>query len=110
MYNAAKIIIIIHYQDGTIPCFQASPKVFEALACRSFVISDSQKDVFKLFSSGKELVCFNNIQDLKAKIDHFLHRDEERRMIAAAGYEEVLKKHTYRHRLQEILGHIGGRA
>jgi|WetSurMetagenome_2_1015567.scaffolds.fasta_scaffold25372_3 spore maturation protein CgeB len=110
MYNAAKIIIIIHYQDGAIPCFQASPKVFEALACRSFVISDSQKDVFRLFSSGKQLVCFNDIQDLKTKIEHFLNRDEERRMIAAAGYEEVLHKHTYRHRLHEMLNHIGRRA
>jgi spore maturation protein CgeB len=110
MYNAAKIIIIIHYQDGATPCFQASPKVFEALACRSFVMVDSQKDVFKLFSSGKELVRFSDVQDLKARIDHFLNRDEERRMIAAAGYEEVLHKHTYRHRLQEILDHIGGRS
>jgi spore maturation protein CgeB len=107
MYNAAKIILIIHYQDGIIPSFQASPKVFEALACRAFVMVDFQKDVFRLFSSGKELVCFNDLQDLKAKIDHFLNRDEERRMIAAAGYEEVLHKHTYRHRLQEMLDHIG---
>jgi spore maturation protein CgeB len=106
MYNAAKIVIIIHYQDGAIPCFQASPKVFEVLACRSFVMSDSQKDVFRLFSSGKQLVCFNDVQDLKAKIDHFLNRDEERRMIAAAGYEEVIHKHTYRHRLQSMLDHI----
>jgi spore maturation protein CgeB len=110
MYNAAKIIIIIHYQDGAIPCFQASPKVFEALACRGFVIVDSQKDVFRLFSSGKELVCYSDVQDLKAKIDYFLTRDEERRMIAAAGYEEALHKHTYRHRLQEMLDHIGRRA
>jgi spore maturation protein CgeB len=110
MYCAAKIILIIHYQDGIIPSFQASPKVFEALACRGFVISDAQKDLLTLFSSGKELVCFSDLDDLKAKIDHFLNRDEERRRIAAAGYEEVLRKHTYRHRLQTMLDRIGGRA
>jgi spore maturation protein CgeB len=110
MFNAAKIVLIIHYQDGIIPCFQASPKVFEALACRCFVLVDSQRDVFKLFSPGKELVGFDDIQDLKAKIDHYLDRDGERRQIAAAGYLEVIGRHTYRHRLQAILDHIGGAA
>jgi spore maturation protein CgeB len=110
MYSAAKIILIIHYQDGITPCYQASPKVFEAMACRGFVMVDSQKDVFRMFSSGKELVCFKDIDDFKAKIDHFLNRAEERRIIADAGYQEVIHKHTYRHRLQEILDRIGGRA
>lgn len=109
MYSAAKIILIIHYQDGITPCYQASPKIFEALACRGFVITDSQKDVFRLFSSGKELVRFSDTQDLKIKIDHFLYRDEERRMIASTGYQEVIQRHTYRNRVQDILNHISGR-
>ena len=50
------------------------------------------------------------VRDRPHQIDHFLNRDEERRMIAAAGYEAVLHKHTYRHRLQEMLNHIGRRA
>jgi len=103
MYNAAKIVMVIHYQDGVTPCCQASPKIFEALACRSFVMVDSQKDVQKLFSSGRHLVSFADIDDLKGKIDRYLSNDQERLRIAAAGYAEVLKRHTYRHRLQTII-------
>jgi len=103
IYNSAKIVIIIHYQDGKTPCYQASPKVYEALACRSFVMVDSQKDVLKIFSSGQHLVSFNCIEDLNLKIDYFLNRDNERRAIAAEGYREVLDKHTYRHRMKMMI-------
>jgi len=64
---------------------------------------DTQKDVQKLFSSGRHLVSFADIDDLKGKIDRYLSNDQERRSIAAAGYAEVLKRHTYRHRLQTII-------
>ena len=106
LYNATKIVIIIHYQDGITPSFQASPKVFEALACRSFVLVDTQRDVFKLFSSGKELVGFDGNDDLNIKIEHFLSREEERREIAAAGYQVVIQRHSYRHRLKTILDRV----
>ena len=103
IYNSAKIVIIIHYQDGNTPCYQASPKVFEALACRSFVMVDSQRDVLKLFSSAKHLVSFTCVEDLKLQIDYFLNHDNERRAIAAEGYREVLDKHTYQHRMKMIV-------
>ncbi len=108
MYNAAKMVLVVHYQEGAIPCFQASPKVFEALACRSFVLVDAQRDVFKLFVSGRHLIGFNGIEDLKAKIDYYLNRDEERREIAAAGCREAMQRHTYRDRLKAILDDVGG--
>jgi len=109
IYNAAKIVIIIHYQDGHTPCHQASPKVFESLACKCFVLVDNQKDVFRMFQSGKHLVSFQNIEDLKDKIQYFLIHEEERKSIAENGYKEVIQKHTYRHRIQEILNHIGSK-
>lgn len=103
IYSASKIVIIIHYQDGLIPCYQASPKIFEALSCNSFVLVDRQKDVFSLFKDKTHLVGFDNIADLKVKISYYLKNPEQRKKIAEAGNFEVLEKHLYIHRIKKLL-------
>lgn len=101
--SASKIVLISHYQDGRTPCYQASPKVFETLACRSFALVDDQRDVFKLFCDGRHLVKFSGTDDLKSKISWFLAHPEERRKIADLGCQEVAAKHTYEHRMRNML-------
>ncbi|NQS89516.1 glycosyltransferase [Patescibacteria group bacterium] len=102
MYNASKIVLVAHYNDGKTPCNQASPKLYEALACRSFVLVDDQKDARALFEDKKHVVFFRDGKDLREKIGYYLNHPEERKKIAYGGYEEVLRKHTYRHRIGEI--------
>jgi len=106
IYAAAKIIIVIHFQDGKTPCHQASPKVYEALACKRFVLVDRQKDVFSLFNDKEHLVSFENTRDLIEKITYYLKNKKEREKIASEGYKEVLKKHTYVHRIKNLLSVI----
>ena len=105
IFGAAKIVVVVHYQDGSTPCHQASPKVFEALACNAFVLVDGQRDVLSLFRSGTHLVSFTDVADLTAKVDYYLAHESERRAIAAAGYAAVIQLHTYRHRIHTILDH-----
>lgn len=103
IFSSSKIIIAIHYQDGKIPCYQASPKVYEALACRRFLLVDDQKDVKSLFYDGKHLVIFKDIKDLREKIAYYINHPEERKKIAERGYEEVIQKHTYVHRIEKLI-------
>jgi spore maturation protein CgeB len=109
IFCSAKIVIVIHYKDleGKILCYQASPKVYEALACKTFVITDAQKDVLSIFKPGKHLVSFKTIKELKELIKYYLQAPEEREKIARQGYEEVITKHTYAHRINEMLKIIG---
>lgn len=104
--SSSKIGIVIHYQDGKIPCYQATPKVFEALACKSFLLVDDQKDVRSLFEDGRHLVIFKDTEDLRKKITHYLNHPEERKNIVEKGYEELMQKHTYLHRLRQMLNII----
>ncbi|MFH0754190.1 MAG: glycosyltransferase [Candidatus Omnitrophota bacterium] len=103
VYAGAKIVLVVHYQDGVVPCHQASPKLFEALACGAFVLCDDQKDARTLFKDGEHLVFFKDPEDLRIKAAYYLDRPDERQRIAAAGRREVLEKHTYRMRLEQIL-------
>lgn len=106
IYSAAKIVMVIHYQDGKMPCYQASPKVYEAIACRCFVLVDRQPDVLSIFDDKRHLVIFDNLNDLKEKIKYFLEHPAERERIAAQGYRMVLEKHTYTHRIKEMFSVI----
>jgi spore maturation protein CgeB len=60
--SSCKITLVIHYQDGKTPCYQASPKVYETLACKSFLLVDDQRDVKSLFEDGKHLAIFKDVK------------------------------------------------
>ena len=71
-----------------------------------FVLVDRQRDVFSLFQDGKDLVGFDNPKELKEKIEYYLVHSLERKKIAAQGYKEVIAKHTYVHRIAQLLSVI----
>jgi spore maturation protein CgeB len=109
IYSSSSINMALHFQDGKVPCYQASPKVFEILACKGFMICDDQKDVRALFEDGKHLVIFKDINDLREKIRYYLGHEQERIRIAGRGFDEVVMKHTYITRMEQMLEIIQGK-
>ena len=111
IYSASKIVLSIHYSDleNRFLVHQASPRVFEAMACGAFVLTDRQKDVLSLFKDGEHLVTFSDGVDLDRKIAYFLEHADERQRIAAVGRQEVLKNHTYENRLRRLLDRMGAK-
>ena len=109
IYSASKIVLAPHYQDpkGQFPVYQASPKIFEALACGAFVISDYQKDVFALFEDGRHLVGFETEAELRDKIRYYLDHPKKRKEIAKQGRIEALKNHKYVDRVSKLLTCVG---
>jgi len=103
IFCSSKIVIAAHYQDGRIPCYQASPRVYETLACKRFLLVDDQRDVKALFEDGKHLSVFKDTADLRKKLRYYLARAEERARIAENGFNEVTQKHTYLCRVKEML-------
>jgi spore maturation protein CgeB len=112
IYSVSKIVLATHYHDpqGRFPVYQASPRVFEALACGSFVLCDDQRDVFSLFQDGEDLVKFVDIPDLIEKISHYLKHPEARAEIAVRGKQNVVENHTYVHRIKKLFLNIGCQA
>jgi len=108
IYSASRIVLATHYRDpeGAVPVHQASPRVFEALACRAFLVCDRQRDVFNLFRDGEHLVGFDGGADLAEKVRYYLDRPLERQAIARKGHEEVICRHTYVHRIEALLAAV----
>ena len=105
IYGASRIVLATHYRDpeGVVPVHQASPRVFEALACGAFLICDRQRDVFDLFRDGEHLAGFDDGADLAKKVLYYLAHPEERQAIARRGHEEVMRRHTYVRRIETLL-------
>lgn len=108
IYSAGKIILATHYQDpeNRFPVYQASPRIFETLACGSFVMTDKQKDVVSLFKGDEHLVYYDHADDLVEKVKYYLKHPSERERIANKGRREVLDQHTYIHRIRRLLSII----
>ncbi len=111
IYNASKIVVnyMGNYGENIKEekVYQASPRVFETLGCGSFQIVDGKRDVLSLLKSGEHLVCFKKIHEVKEMVKYYLNHPQERQKIAQKGHREVLDKHTYVHRIKELLKAIG---
>jgi len=71
------------------------------LGCGSFLLTErlSSENPF----SDRELVQFNDTENLMRKIRYFLDHPEEREATAECGHAAALKNHTYTHRARQIV-------
>jgi spore maturation protein CgeB len=56
-----------------------------------------------MFEDGVHLATYSSVSELREKSQYYLAHKEKRRRIAACGRQEVLEKHTYLHRVSEML-------
>jgi len=102
-FAASKIILCPHFQSKDCLCYQISPRVFEALATRSFLLCDAQRDVLSLFKDGEHLAIYHNPAELRAKAEYYLAHEDERLRIAENGWREVTAKHSYHDRIKQLI-------
>ena len=97
LFNRSKIVLNIHAEDH----LDTETRVFEALGCGSFLLSErlSQESPFV---SGEHLVEVNSIEAMVDAIGNYLEADEARRRIAAAGHLEARARHTWLERARQI--------
>ena len=97
-FSSSKIVLNISIKDDI------NMRVFEALATKSFLLTDHIPTLEILFKSGVHLETYKDFDEAVDKAKYYLSHDEQRRKIAEAGYQEVISKHTYMHRLKMVLG------
>jgi glycosyltransferase involved in cell wall biosynthesis len=78
-------------------------RVFETMGTKTCLLTDEIPDLTDLFIPNFHLLTFKTIDEAVEKMKWALTHDEERQAIAEMGYREVLTKHTYNHRVREIL-------
>jgi GT2 family glycosyltransferase/spore maturation protein CgeB len=102
-YGAAKIVLNDHWEDMRDEGF-FSNRLYDATASGAFVISDSVPGLREEFDDG--IVAYETADELRQLVEWYLDHPEERRSKAERARAAVLTRHTFRHRVRELLDAI----
>ena len=78
-------------------------RVIDIMGCRGFTLSNYQEELMEYFAPGEECAVYENLEDMFLKADYYLKHEEERKKIAAAGFEKVKRDFTFAERLGKML-------
>lgn len=78
-------------------------RIFDILGCGGFCMTNYQEELTEYFTIGEDLEAYTSLDELVEKCAFYLSHDDLRERIAANGREKVASKHTYPHRIREML-------
>ncbi len=78
-------------------------RVFDILGSGGFALTNFQPELMELFVPDRDIVIYENLEDMYEKARFYLTHEDERVKIARNGYETASKHHTFHQRLEEIL-------
>jgi spore maturation protein CgeB len=80
---------------------------FEIPGFGGFLLTQRSKEqAEELYTEGKEIACFDSVDELKEKIRYYLDHEDERLAIMRAGHERAEREHQAIHRLKQIINDI----
>jgi spore maturation protein CgeB len=110
IYNASRINLNIHSSVNgellEVGDF-VNPRTFEIAACGAFQIVNEQVPLSDMFDLKNELNAVRTVNELKDSIQYYSSHPLERKDMAQAAQQRVLREHTYRHRMQHALRCLG---
>ena len=83
--------------------YAVNMRLYEATGLGAMLITDMKDNLHDLFTIGKEVVAYNNANELIELLKYYSERKTEREAIASAGQERTLTEHTYYNRMKELL-------
>jgi spore maturation protein CgeB len=112
VYSYTKINLDLPFINSAHPfyknMFHCKNRLFEVPATNSFLLTARNKEFTAIL--GEDMVGYydDSIESLRAAIDKYLKNDQLRRVMATRAYHEVMNKHTFSHRFQEMFKIIEG--
>lgn len=81
---------------------QIKGRNFEVPGCGGLLLTEKVEGLEEYYIVGREVICFDGMNNLVEMIDYYLTHEEERLDIAYKGYQRTLHNHTYAHRFTDI--------
>ncbi len=79
---------------------------FDIMGAGGFLLTNFQNDFMEHFVPGEDFVYYESKKDMLEKIDYYLMHESERAAIAQNGLNKIMKSHTYKHRVEEMLEYL----
>ena len=99
-YSSADIVLNDHWADMRAEGF-LSNRLYDAVACGAFVISDDVPTIDAEFSGA--VVTYRSAEHLRELVDRYLADPAERRRLGERGRAAVLERHTFAQRVSVLL-------
>lgn len=78
-------------------------RIFDVPACGGFLLTDHQESLEELFAAGDEVVTYRDKAEIPGLLRFYIGNPAAREKVARRARERVLRQHTYRHRLEELV-------
>ncbi len=109
IYSATKINLNLHssiHAEKTKKGDFVNPRTFELASIGAFQLVDRRTlmpELFEISGENRELVTFENFDEVPSLINHYTTKADEREQIAERARQRVLRDHTYQIRMEEML-------
>ena len=97
IYKESRIVLNNSMKDDV------NMRTFETMASGSFLMTDNIIYMDELFQDRKHCALYEDLDDMVEKIHYYLDNPKERERIAKVGYEEVMRRHTFKSRIKLML-------
>jgi len=103
IYNSSVISINVHEEYQRKFGGDCNERTFKIPLAGGFEISDDVACLKKYFKEGEEIVIAKDKKDWFEKINYYMKNPEKRNTIIEAGKQRVLKEHTYKNRVEQMI-------
>lgn len=79
---------------------------FEVPACGPLLVTEDVPELARFFRPGEEVVAFQDVSDLRQKLDYYLAHPDQAQAIARRGRRRAHAEHTFVHRMTELLNRV----
>lgn len=102
VFNASRINL--NFSDSSTKGFdtQIKGRVFEIPMCGGFLLTEYADGIEEYFEIGKEIECFESLQEAAGKVEYYLKYEDKRMEIAKTGQDRSLKDHTWVKRFKKL--------
>lgn len=105
IYNQAKIAIS---QNNFNRIWYTSDRLYRILGCGTLALTNHYGGIEKTFEKATHLDWWNNFDELKSLIDHYLANEGERKIIAEIGRMKAVEDETWTNRILQVKLELNG--
>jgi len=111
LYSRSKISLgfsgVAEFPSRGEPIKQVRLRDCEATMSGAFYLVEYFEELAEFFEPDKEIVCFNDADELVDKARYYLAHDTERNRIREAGMRRARSEHTWHRRFETVFRQIG---
>lgn len=102
VFCSTKVNLTLHEPHSRNLGIDVISRVFNIAACKAFQVSDYVEEINDFFNKDEIVMC-KSVEGYWGMIDYHFEHPSLREEIVEKAYKRILKEHTYKHRVDDLL-------